>query len=51
MTAQKEQDVFTPLLNENTGEAQSVESPLEYHKLQYHKMSDSTHIWIPSWQS
>ncbi len=35
--------MFYPFLNKHTGEAQFVENPLEYHKLQY--------IWIPSWQS
>ncbi len=43
--------MFSPSFNENTGEAQCVENPLEDHKLQYLNMSDSAHIWIPSWQS
>ncbi len=46
---QKLNDMFTPLLHENTGEMQCVKNPLEYHKLQYLKISDSAHIWIPSW--
>ncbi len=41
--AQRLPDMFYPFLNKHTGEAQFVENPLEYHKLQY--------IWIPSWQS
>ncbi len=43
--------MFNPLLNERTGEAQCVGNRIEYHKLQYLKMSDSAHIWIPSWQN
>ncbi len=48
--AQKQQDMFTPLINEHTGEAWCVENPLEYHTLQYLKMLDFAHIWTPSWQ-
>jgi hypothetical protein len=40
--------MFNPPLNEHTGEGRCVENPIEYHKLQYLKMSDSVHIWIPS---
>ena len=43
-------DMFNPLLNEHTGEARCLEDPVEYHKMQYLKMSDSAHIWIPSWR-
>ncbi len=43
--------MFNPLLNEQTGEARCVGNRVEYHKLQYLKMSDSAHIWIPSWRS
>ncbi len=43
--------MFYPSLNKHTGEAQCVENPVEYHKLQYLNMSDSAHIWTPSWQS
>ncbi len=43
--------MFNPLLNEQTGEAQCVGNRLEYHKLQYLKMSDSSHIWIPLWRN
>lgn len=43
--------MFNPLINEHTGEARCVENPIEYHKLQYLNMSDSAHIWIPSWRS
>ncbi len=49
--AQKLQDMFNPLLNEQTGEARCVGNRVEYHKLQYLKMSDSAHIWIPSWRN
>ncbi len=42
--------MLIPLLNKHTGEAQCVDDPVEYHKMQYLKMSDSTHIWIPSWR-
>ncbi len=49
--AQRLQDMFSPLLNKHTGEARCVENPLEYHKLQYLNMTDSAHIWIPSWQN
>ncbi len=28
-----------------------VRNQIEYHKLQYLRMSDSAHIWIPSWQN
>ncbi len=41
---QKQHNMFNPSLNEHTGEAQCIENPLEYHKLQYLKMSDSAHI-------
>ena len=47
---QKLYDMFYPLLNEHTGEARCVEDPEEYHKIQYLNMSDSAHIWIPSWR-
>ncbi len=43
--------MFNPLINKRTGEAQCVGYCIEYHKLQYLKMSDSVHIWIPSWQN
>ena len=43
--------MFYPSLNEHTGEARCVENQVEYHKLQYLKMSDSAHIWIPSWRN
>ncbi len=43
--------MFYPLLNKQTGEAQCVENQVEYHKLQYLKMSDSAHILILSWQN
>ncbi len=43
--------MFTPLFNGHTNEARCVESPLENHKLQFLTVSDSAHIWIPSWQS
>ncbi len=46
--AQKLHNMFNPLLNEQTGEARCVGNQVEYHKLQYLKMSDSAHIWIPS---
>ncbi len=49
VNAQKLQDMFYPLLNKYTGKAQCVENSVEYHNLQYLKMSDSAHIWIPSW--
>ncbi len=49
--AQKLHDMFNPLLNEQTGEARCVGNRVEYHKLQYLKMSDSAHIWIPSWRN
>ncbi len=49
--AHKLDDMFNPLFNEHTGEARCVENPIEYHKLQYLNMSDSAHIWIPSWRS
>ncbi len=39
------------ILNEYTGETRCVGNPVEYHKLQYLKMSDSAHIWIPSWRN
>ncbi len=42
--------MFYPSLNKHTGEAQWVESPIGYLKLQYLKMSYYAHIWIPSWQ-
>ncbi len=51
VNAQRLKDMFYQLLNKLTGEARCVENPLEYHKLQYLNMSDSAHIWIPSWQS
>ncbi len=38
-------------MNELTGEARCVGNQVEYHKLQYLKMSDSAHIWIPSWHN
>ncbi len=50
MNAQKLHDMFNPPLNEQTGEGRCVENPVEYHKLQYLKMSDSAHAWIPSWR-
>ena len=43
--------MFNPLLNEQTGETQCVDNQVEYHKLQYLKMSDSAHIWIPLWHN
>ncbi len=43
-------NMFNPLLNEQTGEVRCVGNRVEYHKLQYLKMSDSAHIWIPSRQ-
>ncbi len=43
--------MFTPLFNGHTNEARCVESPLEYHKLQFLNVSNSAHIWIPSWQT
>ncbi len=43
--------MFPPLFKEHTGEIQCVENSLEYHELQHLNMSDSAHIWIPSWQS
>ncbi len=49
--AQRLQDMFYPLLNKQTGEAWCVGNEVEYHKLQYLKMSDSAHIWIPSWKN
>ncbi len=49
--AHKLQDMFNPLLNEHTGEARCVGNQVEYHKLQYLKMSDSAHIWVPSWRN
>ncbi len=51
VNAQTQHSMFSPLLNEHTGKVQCVENDIEYHKLQYLKMSDSTHIWIPSWQN
>ncbi len=48
---QKPQVLFYWLLNEQTSEAQCVGNWVEYHKLQYLKISDSAHIWIPSWQN
>ncbi len=39
--AQKLHNMFNPLLNEQTGEAQCVGNQVEDHKLQYLKMSDS----------
>ncbi len=51
MNTQWLQDMFSPLSNEHTGEVWCAENPLEYHKLQYLNMSDSAHIWIPSWWS
>ncbi len=51
MNAQRLDDMFYPSLNEQTGEVRCVQNPLEYHKLQYLKMSDSAHFWIPLWQS
>jgi len=48
--AQKLHDMFNPLLNEQTGEARCVGNRVEYHKLQFLKMSNSAHIWIPSWR-
>ena len=51
VNAQKLHDMFNPPLNEHTGEGRCVENPIEYHKLQYLKMSDSAHIWIPSWRT
>lgn len=50
VNAQKLHDMFNPPLNEQTGEGRCVENPVEYHKLQYLKMSDSAHAWIPSWR-
>ncbi len=49
--SQKLQKMFYPLLNEQTGEAQCVGNQVEYHKLQYFKISVSAHILIPSWQN
>ncbi len=49
--AQKLNDMFNPLLNEHTGEVRCVGNQVEYHKLQYLKMSDSAHIWVPSWRN
>ncbi len=49
VNAQKLHDMYKPPLNEQTREGWCVENPVEYHKLQYLKMSDSVHIWIPSW--
>ncbi len=43
--------MFNPLLNEQTVQARCVGNQVEYHKLQYLNMSDSAHIWIPSWQN
>ncbi len=43
--------MFYPSLNQHTGEARCVGNPVEYHKLQYLNMSDSAHIWIPSWRN
>ncbi len=43
--------MFSPLINQHTGEVLCVKNQLEYHKLQYLNMSDSAHIWIPLWQS
>ncbi len=51
VNAQKLHDMFNPPLDEQTGEGHCVENPVEYHKLQYLKMSDSAHIWIPSWHT
>ncbi len=31
-------------------EVQCVGNQVEYHNLQYLKVPDSAHIWIPSWQ-
>ncbi len=50
INTQKQHDMFNPTLNEHTGEAQCVENPVEYHKIQYLNMSDFAHIWIPSWR-
>ncbi len=43
--------MFNPLLNEQTDEAQYVGNQVEYHKLQYLKVSDSAHIWNPLWRN
>ena len=42
--------MFTPMLNKHTREERCVEKPVEYYKIQYLKMSDSSHIWTPSWR-
>ena len=42
--------MFNPLYNEHTSEARCEENPVEYHKIQYLKMSDSAHLWTPSWR-
>ncbi len=49
--AQKLHNMFNPLLNEQTVQARCVGNQVEYHKLQYLKMSDSAYIWIPSWRN
>ncbi len=49
--ASKLHNMFNPLLNEQTGEVWCVGNQVEYHKLQYLKLSDSAQIWIPSWQN
>ncbi len=51
VNAQRLQDMFNLLFYKHTGEARCVENPLEYHKLQYLNISDSAHIWIPSWHN
>ncbi len=50
INAQKLNDMINPFFNEHTGEAWCVDNPVEYHKVQYLNMSDSAHIWIPSWR-
>ncbi len=50
INTQKLHDMFYPLFNEHTGETWCVENPVEYHKIQYLKKSDSAYIWIPSWR-
>ncbi len=49
--AQRLHDMINPLLNRRTDEAQCVENCIEYHKLQHLEISDSAHIWIPSWRN
>ncbi len=44
--AQRLQDMFYPKLSKQTSEAWCVGNQIEYHKLQYLKMSDSAHSWI-----